>query len=156
MERPHLSAVWLALLALALTATGAPLPFPRSRPDLALTIIRGEWAIHCFEDDGFVLETGRRPQPSLTATVRGDRISVFLDGDPVREWAVSSRASSTEGRLDLRLTSATKGPADTRGSYHKDALKLYLGAEDIGLDCWFNYTGRNSARLWVVLRRKAP
>jgi hypothetical protein len=107
MERPHLLAAWLALLALVLTATGAPLPFPRKSPHPALKVVQGEWAMYILSMEGLGPRTERIPR--LSVSVQGDRLVLRHDGELAFEWTVSPAPSHSEGGVAVRLTPRAGG-----------------------------------------------
>jgi hypothetical protein len=97
MRRPHPSAAWLALLALALTATGAPLPFPKEVRHPVLKQLQGEWFVEGLAVDGLSAHYGTSGRsPHLVAVIQQSRITFRRDGVRIAEWSVSLSAGEME------------------------------------------------------------
>ena len=153
MERPHLSAVWLALLALALAVTAAPLPFPRT--PTALKQFQGEWGVSEMSVDAASSLTGLPRR--LSVSVKRGRLRLYHDGKLASDWAISPNPEPVKSGLAFRLTSAG-GVAVRAGRYSggTDRLTLTLTGEDIGLLRPSKYLGYAPPRVILTLTRKAP
>src|SRR5262249_2842326 len=132
------------LLVLTLTATGAPLPFPRAHS--TWKPLQGEWAILALEGDGFIEIACHSSLPELAAVVRGERVRLYLDGGLAGEWAVPSGVGRGGG-LIYRLAPAARGSEDRRAVHVGGLLKLSLGSRDIGFTRWSRFTGRDESRV---------
>jgi hypothetical protein len=140
------------ILGLVLTATGAPLPFPRTPS--ALKQFQGEWGVSEMSVDAAPSLTGLPAR--LGVSVKRDRLRLYHEGKPASEWVISPDPEPVKGGLALRLTSA-RGVAARTGRYsaEMDSLTLMLTGEDIGLPRPSKYLGYAPPRVVLTLTRKA-
>jgi hypothetical protein len=146
------------LLVLGLTATAAPLPFPRTHP--ALKGLEGEWALSSITTRvggvGGALTGGGLRAALLTFSVKGDRLRLSHRDKLIGEWVMAPRPERGGRGFGLILTRREGGAADGSGGYRPDEglLLLQLVAQDAGLAGPSDPPERRKAAVHLLLTRK--
>ena len=93
MKRLALSAV----LITALVGVAAPLPFPKPKDRSDLHTLQGEWVA-----ERRVMAGRPNPLSGQTMTIRGDRMTIFVDGDMRTSWEFTLDPKQSPRAMDRR------------------------------------------------------
>ena len=145
------------LLALVVTATAAPLPFPKPPwMDPDLKAMQGDWEVVEKSCGGLLMR-----QDDVTLRIRGDRMMFLVEGDVRTVWAVTTKPVAEPKRMDLRCVGGTLTGSIGLASlavYRIDGDRLTVADVDAesGKDRPTDFEGKRRGEWLTTYKRKVP